>query len=99
MKLFILDTNERLNIDKSKKTLVEVAEKLKEESKELVEALHCTDLEHIAEEALDVIQVTMNLLDRLESKDLSIEKQINLHNMKLIGRGWGLKKMLEVREI
>jgi len=100
MKILILDTNERLNIDKKTETHIELAEKVKEECKELIEALHGTDMEHIVEEALDVLQLSVGLMDRACScKGLSLDKQINLHNMKLIGRGWDYKKMLEIQEV
>lgn len=99
IKLLILDRNENLNINKNEETFIQIARKLHEESNELVEALTGYNQEHIVEEALDVIQVTINLLDRLSSRKLSLEKQINLHNMKLIGRGWTVKKEFEVKQI
>lgn len=100
IKLLILDKNERLNIDKNTETFAEIIKKLNEEHEELIEALEQgTDIDHIVEELLDGIQVKANLVDRLSSRDLSLEKQINLHNMKLIGRGWEFKKKFEIKEI
>jgi len=100
MKILILDTNERLNIDKNTETLAELEGKLNEEHDELIEALHGTDLEHIVGEAFDEIQLNVGLIYRTCIKGhLSLDKLLNLHNMKLIGRGWDYKKMLEIQEV
>lgn len=100
IKFLILDKNERLNINKNTETVEEIIKKLNEEHKELIEALEQgTDIDHIIEEALDGIQVKANLVDRYSNKNMSLEKQINLHNMKLIGRGWEFKKEFEIKQI
>jgi len=100
VKLLILDKNERFNIDKNTETFAEIVKKFREEYIELTEALNKgTDIDHIVEEALDVLQLSVNLVDRLSCKDMSLEKHINLHNLKLIGRGWEIKREFEVKQI
>ena len=95
-KLFILCKNEKLGIDKDVVTYNDISKLVEEESNELIEALQGTDIEHMAEEAFDNIQVSNDLLDKLNIMGLDLEHAINVHNMKLIGRGWKFKKMLEV---
>jgi NTP pyrophosphatase (non-canonical NTP hydrolase) len=99
IKLYVLNKNEILNLDNNKWTFAEIAGKVDEECIELVEALTSFDQEHIAEEALDVIQVAMGLLDKLSCGDMDLKKEIEIHNAKLKGRGWEFKKTLEVRQV
>jgi len=99
IKLYVLDKNERLNLDNSKWTFKDISRKLHEESKELREALTLTDNEHIAEKALDVIQVVIGLLDKLSNGNMDLKKEIEIHNSKLKGRGWELKRTYEIKQI
>jgi NTP pyrophosphatase (non-canonical NTP hydrolase) len=99
IKLYVLDKNERLNLDNNKWTFTEISKKLREESFELREALVGYNQEHIAEEALDTIQVLAGLLDKLSNENMDLKKEIKIHNAKLKGRGWEVKKILEVRQI
>lgn len=97
-KLYVLDKNERLNLDNNKWTSAKTR-KVEEECIELLEALTGHNQEHIAEKALDVLQVVIGLLDRLSSRNMDLKKEIEIHNAKLKGRGWEFKKTLEVRQI
>lgn len=71
-------------------------EKLREESEELVEAADkynkneviCID--EVLEEALDVVQVTINILDRLGMIEY-IPEALERHIEKLKARGWNFK--------
>ena len=71
-------------------------EKLREESEELVEAADkynkneviCID--KVLEEALDVVQVTINILDRLGMIEY-IPEALERHIEKLKARGWNFK--------
>ncbi len=99
IKLYVLDKNERLNLDNNEWTFEGIADKVREESFELREALTCYNQERIAEEALDVMQVVIGLLDKLNNGNMDLKKEIAIHNAKLKGRGWKFKKILEVREI
>lgn len=99
IEFYVLDFNERLNINKNTETLEELKAKLKEEYEELVIALDSGNTEDIIEESLDLGQVNANIIDRYCDGKLSLEKQVNLHNMKLIGRKWEFKKTYEIRQI
>ena len=101
MKLFVLCGNYKLGIDKETETFTDIAKKLHEESSELREELtfRIPDIERIASETFDTIQVCVNLLDDLKREGLDIDHAVNLHNMKLIDRGWTFKKALEVKKV
>lgn len=82
-------------------------DKSEEESVELYRAIQevihgeCDEnkLLHIAEEALDNIEVSIGILDKLEQIDKEIIKKANLnHIKKLENRGWNFKRILEIRE-
>ena len=105
IRLFVLCGNYKLGVDKDIELRGDIADKVDEESFELREAINREDRErtlesreHVAEEALDNIQLSINILDRLKREGLDIDHAVNLHNLKLIDRGWTFKKMLEVRE-
>lgn len=98
-KLLILDTNERLNINKNEETFTEIAGTLDEECIELIEALTGFDQEHIAEKTLCVGQIVINLLYRLSNKKVDLKKEVAIHNAKLKGEGWELKKIYEINQL
>lgn len=53
----------------------------------------------IAEETLDVIEVCIGILDKLEQDNKGIVEKANLnHVRKLVERGWQFKAVLEIRE-
>jgi NTP pyrophosphatase (non-canonical NTP hydrolase) len=73
--------------------------KAHEECLELIEAINENDELHIAEEALDNIQVSIGILDKLSSEGVDIQTVINKHNKKLINRGWKSKITIKVQLI
>lgn len=90
MRFLILDKKDSLK--KHLKLLDEEVEELKHEV--LSELLTGVDRkEKTISECLDVIQVCVGLLDELKIEESHIIK----HNNKLIGRGWKIKSMLEVK--
>lgn len=75
-------------------------EKLLEEVGELHEEVGINtyvNKEKAISEALDVIQVCIGLIDKLEPNNAGIEKAVNAHFEKLKGRGWKFKKLIELR--
>ncbi|AJE10839.1 phosphoribosyl-ATP pyrophosphohydrolase family protein [Clostridium botulinum CDC_1436] len=85
MQLMVLD---------KKDTWEKQADKLVEETKEVLEAIQEGDKEHVAEEVLDVIQVAIGMLDTLEEERYSLKKMICKHLKKLRKRGWKTKKLI-----
>ncbi|MGF7059266.1 hypothetical protein [Brassicibacter mesophilus] len=83
-------------------------DKVEEESLELYDAIEALSyyenitekqLLHIAEEALDNIEVCIGILDKLEKIDKRIVKKANAnHIKKLLERGWKFKKLLTIKE-
>ncbi|NFF66801.1 hypothetical protein FDF69_07805 [Clostridium sporogenes] len=69
-----------------KDTWEKQADKLVEETKEVLEA--------IQEEVLDVIQVAIGMLDTLEEEGYSLKQRICKHLKKLRKRGWKTKKLI-----
>lgn len=90
MQLMVIDKNDRWGMHKAK---------VYEECLELIEAINENDELHIAEEALDNIQVSIGILDKLNSEGVDIQKVIDRHNRKLIGRGWEPKTTIKVQLI
>lgn len=88
MKLMVLDKKEKWGMHKAK---------VYEESLELVEAIKEGDNAHIAEEALDVIQVTIGVLDKLHNEGMDIQQAIYRHNKKLVNRGWKEKAIVKIQ--
>lgn len=72
-------------------------DKVDEESTELIEAIKEGNVSHIAEEALDNIQVSIGVLDKLYHEGVNIEEAIYAHNKKLVGRGWKHKAVVKVQ--
>ena len=93
MKLVVLRKNDEY---------MEMLYKLREETEELKEEIelhfrkNINNKENIAAEALDVIQVCIGILDKLEREGINIEKTIAKHNVKLLGRGWEVKKIVHI---
>lgn len=92
----ILDKNVITQEDNSNDTYDKALDKLKEEYEELQEAIKEKDNIHVAEEAFDVIQVILRVLELLSKDGLSIEQLSNRHNKKLVNRGWTHKKLLRI---
>jgi NTP pyrophosphatase (non-canonical NTP hydrolase) len=87
MKLMVLDKNDNWGLHKAK---------VYEESLELVEAIKEGDNAHIAEEALDVIQVAIGILDKLHHEEIDIQQAVFKHNKKLANRGWDAKAFIKI---
>ncbi|KFX56059.1 hypothetical protein FDC50_06865 [Clostridium botulinum] len=73
-----------------------IRKKLKEEYKELDEAIGESDLCHIAEEVQDLIQICIRVLVLLAKKNMNLIELNRRHNNKLINRGWEAIKAIGV---
>lgn len=89
MHLMILDKEE---------TLPEELLKLQEEFKEVKEAIINGDKQNTTEEILDNTQVLIGMLDtKVKTEDIDLEKELNRHNRKLLGRGWKGKGKINIK--
>ena len=85
-------------------SLLDAGEKLKEECEEASEALDlykvtgdALNRDSLAGEVLDVIQVCIGILDKLEKEGVDIERALVKHGMKLSNRQiWNIKKMIKI---
>ena len=66
--------------------------KFEEECDEFLSAIEFTDNENIIEEFYDVIQVMVNILDKIDTTSKEIESAYFKHHRKLLERGWEFKK-------
>lgn len=72
--------------------------KLNEENDELKKELMIEDLkgennkDRIVSECLDLIQVCVGVLDKYRADEIDLLR----HNEKLLGRGWQIKRILEI---
>lgn len=82
-------------LDISKYTTLEEMNKLQEEVQEFKVAILLDDEDSMLEEALDVMQVIFNILNRYELTDY-LEETLYLHKKKLASRGWKLDKYIEI---
>ena len=78
-------TNENLNSG-------ELLLKLDEEYEEFLSAIEFVDNENALEEFYDVIQVMVNILDKIDINTKEIESAYFKHHRKLLDRGWEFKK-------
>ena len=78
-------TNENLNSG-------ELLLKLDEEYEEFLSAIEFIDNENALEEFYDVIQVMVNILDKMGITSKEIESAYFKHHRKLLDRGWEFKK-------
>ena len=78
-------SNENLDIE-------ELLGKLGEEYEELLSAVEFSDNENLLEEFYDVIQVMVNILDKIDINTKEIESAYFKHHRKLLDRGWEFKK-------
>lgn len=96
MELLILEKNDEY-ID----MFYKLHEEVDELSCELIK--HVTEKEEtkkkIVEETLDVIQVCIGILNKLEQEGIDIAKEIEKHNMKLLNRGWRYKGVVHLTRI
>lgn len=105
----VLKNNPRLNIDNEKIEFIDIDKKLKEEFKEVVEAIDnykkdksLHDLKEIVRETFDLIQVCILILWKCNRQAKTFDEEnliqdINFeHKDKLINRGWIIKTGIEV---
>lgn len=74
-------------------SLAEEVDKLSEENHEFINAISNNDEDNMIEEALDVIQVLVNILYRYELTD-KLEEGLKIHIEKLKSRGWNIENWL-----
>ena len=72
--------------------LGELLLKLDEEYEEFLSAVEFSDNENLLEEFYDVIQVMVNILDKVDINTKEIESGYFKHHRKLLDRGWEFKK-------
>ena len=82
-------------LDISKYTTLEELNKLQEEVQEFKVALLLDDEDNMLEEAWDVIQVLINILNRYELTDY-LEESLYIHKKKLMSRNWKIDKFIEI---
>lgn len=80
-------------LDISEISLATEVDKLTEETHEFINALSNNDEDNMIEEALDVIQVLVNILHRYELTD-KLEEGLKVHIEKLKSRGWEIEKWI-----
>lgn len=78
-------SNENLNLD-------ELIDKLDEEHDEFINAIEFYDYDNILEEFYDMVQVMVNILDKMDITTKEIESAYFKHHRKLLDRGWEFKK-------
>ena len=72
--------------------LGELLLKLDEEYEEFLSAIEFSDNENLLEEFYDVIQVMVNILDKVDINTKEVEGAYFKHHRKLLDRGWEFKK-------
>lgn len=48
---------------------------------------------------MDVIQVCIGILDKLEQEGLDINKMVDKHNTKLLERGWEYENVIHINVV
>ena len=66
--------------------------KFEEECDEFLSAIEFADNENIIEEFYDVIQVMVNILDKIDTTSREVEGGYFKRHRKLLDRGWEFKK-------
>ena len=66
--------------------------KLDEEYEEFLSSIEFIDNDNALEEFYDVIQVMVNILDKVDINTKEIESAYFKHHRKLLDRGWEFKK-------
>ena len=72
--------------------LGELLLKLEEEYDEFLSAIEFADDNNVLEEFYDVIQVMVNILDKIDITTKEVEGAYFKHHRKLLDRGWEFKK-------
>jgi hypothetical protein len=72
----------------------DISAKVREESLELQDELYHTNYDGIVEEALDLITVAMNAINKCAELGIDIEFAVSKHQKKLLERGWEAEKVI-----
>ena len=80
-------------LDISEISLATEVDKLTEETHEFINAIANNDEDNMIEEALDVIQVLVNILGRYELTD-KLDDGLQDHIEKLASRGWEIEEWI-----
>lgn len=88
MKLMVLDKEEKWGIHKAK---------IYEECLELVGAINKENKIQIIEEVLDIIQVSIGILDKIYHSGIDIQQAVYRHNSKLAKRGLDTKAIIKIQ--
>ena len=80
-------------LDISEISLATEVDKLTEETHEFINAISNNDEDNMIEEALDVIQVLVNILHRYELTD-KLDEGLKVHIEKLKSRGWEIEEWI-----
>ncbi|WP_425447762.1 hypothetical protein [Dethiothermospora halolimnae] len=91
---------------KKNESLMDMIDKLREEVNELDQAINLyeaygtlRELENVIEESFDVQQVLTGIFDKLATDEkVDLRKASHDHLVKMINRGWNVKKILIVEE-
>lgn len=81
-------------LDISEISLATEVDKLTEETHEFINAISNNDIENTIEEAFDIFQVVINILDKCDITTENLEEGLEKHTEKIIGRGWKIKKYI-----
>ena len=79
-------------VSNEKLDLGELLSKLDEEYEEFLSAVEFSDNENLLEEFYDVIQVMVDILDKIDTTSREVEGGYFKHHRKLLDRGWEFKK-------
>lgn len=74
----------------------EIAKKFNEEIDELDRAIQGDNQDELAYELLDIMQVCIGGLDRLQDKGTNLNSKLLNHYQKLMDRGWNIKGQVEL---
>lgn len=88
--MMVTNDNKKLNIYNQVATIEDYKKKLTEEYSEVMQE---NNAELLAGEVMDVIQICINMLDKLQD-DFGIKDPVKKHYHKLIKRGWSAKKRI-----
>ena len=88
-----------------RENLLQMMDKLNEEVEELEEAVlnykayGNKKIDNLIEETFDVMQVVVGILDKLQNEEnVQLDKSSQEHLLKIINRGWLIKRVLNIKE-
>jgi NTP pyrophosphatase (non-canonical NTP hydrolase) len=80
-------------------SLMDMIEKLEEETEEVRHAIRCESESRVIEEVLDNIQVGIGILDYLSRRGHDIATFLDKHNRKLLDRHWRYSGVIHINVI